>query len=86
MAAHVLRALKELRDGECTVEQFRHGLSHAQFGDNLDWNDWLILKDTKDDEQFKKLAVAMIKSYEKVWTQYGKPATAEEWLERRNHV
>lgn len=86
MAAHVLRALKELRDDDCTVKQFRHGLSYAPFGDNLEWKDWNALSCEDNDERFKKLAIAMIPPYELTWCRLGEPATAEEWLERKNAI
>lgn len=86
MAAHVLRALKELESGDCTAEQLRHAISYAALGDNLEWADWQLLYNIKSDERFKELALGMIPMYTRKWKELGEPRTAEEWLERRSHV
>lgn len=83
MAAHVLTALKELEAGQVSADQLRHALSYAQLGDNLEWDDWNLLYQASDDDEFTRLATGMVPSYTRKWRELGEPRTAEEWLAAR---
>ena len=85
MSAHILTALRGIAKsakGESTARQFRHALSFAPLGDNLEYLDWLAL-DKLPDSGLLEAAIKLIPYYTGMWDALGQPCTAEEWQKRK---
>ncbi len=82
MAAHIYTVLKQVIERpEAELPYLKHGLSYAQFGDNMDYQDWRRLNDALDNGGSDALDLCgyLRDIYELKWQQLGCPATAEEW-------
>lgn len=87
MAAHIKTVFEQVESGGVTPEQLKHGLSYAQFGDNVgfvSYDDWRALIAACDAGQETMLVKVhdLAPKYTEIWRMIGEPRTAEEWLER----
>lgn len=85
MAAHILTVLNEMLQYPDHWVYLQDGLGYAQFGDNLDYQDWRELNDACDAGKDEVIATCekILPKYQKIWELLDKPANAEDWLDRR---
>lgn len=82
MAAHVLKALRELEKHPDQIEAFHQAMGYAQLGDNLEYSDWQAIDQaikSGDEESAAHLAISLIPKYERIHSLLREPRTAEEW-------
>lgn len=82
MAAHILTALDQMIE-KPDPEKFAHALDYALLGDQLDYEDWVILHMVCDlmesPDALKGACIVLRPKYYKQFIELDSPSTAEEW-------
>jgi hypothetical protein len=88
MAAHVVTAFKEAiyldyqgKFDEKMLQQFQYGLGYAAFGNQIDYDDYVILMHTASPSDFVYQIVNILPKYQQQWVAAGSPRTYEDWME-----
>lgn len=82
MAAHILSALRQIRDGQ-TKDMVFH-LGHTGWADQLDFEDWRMfmhIAAKKDERLISNFANYLMDRYYRRWVGVGEPNTLEQWYE-----
>lgn len=86
MAAHIYTVLQQvIEKPESNLPYLKHGLSYAQFGDNMEANHWVDLNNALDrnEELALEYCKKLLPIYQQKWRDLGCPTTAKEWFRNK---
>lgn len=87
MAAHIYTALQQIsKNPSAEIGYLEMALGHTQWGDQLQYDDWLRLNELAKAGDAEALSIqvdALLPIYKEEWERLGQPTTSTEWNQRK---